>query len=69
MSETVTTPVLEETIEEARSVFATLIANIVSVIRTLIIYILEISRKLVTYIGEHPLATLLLVTNVCILVS
>jgi len=67
--ETVTTPVMEETVEEARSVLATIIANVVSLIRTLAIYVMEIARMLVKWIGEHPLATILAIVNVSILVS
>ena len=69
VGETVTTPIMEETVEEARSVLATIIANVVSLIRTLAIYVCEIARMLVKWIGEHPLATILAIANVCILVS
>jgi len=66
---TVTHPIMEESVEEARSFLATIVANIISLIRTLMIYVSEIARKIITWIGEHPLATLLMVVNVSIWVS
>jgi len=61
--------VLSVGVEEARSALATVIANVLGIVRTIATYILEMVRRIWTWAGEHPLGMLMLVTNVCILLS
>ena len=55
--------------EEARSVLASLITQIINFVRTLIAYVMEIIRRFTQWAGEHPLATLLFITNFAILIA
>jgi len=55
--------------EEARSVVATAIAQIINFIRTMVVYALEVVRRLMTYASENPLAFTLAIANVIIWIS
>jgi len=55
--------------EEGRSILASLITQIVNTVRTIIAYAMEIMRRFMQWAGEHPLATVLTVANICIWVS
>ena len=55
--------------EEARSTVASLITQIINTVRTIIAYVMEIVRRFMQWAGEHPLATVLTVANICIWVS
>ena len=55
--------------EEATSAVGTTIAQILTILRTFITYALEYAKKIITWMGEHPLASLLLITDFNILIS
>jgi len=55
--------------EEASSAFGTTIAQILTLIRNIINYVLEYMRKFIAWAGEHPLATILFITNFTIWVT
>ena len=55
--------------EEGRSILASLITQIVNTVRTIIAYTMEVMRRFMQWAGEHPLATVLTVANICIWVS
>jgi len=55
--------------EEARSTVASLITQIINTIRTILAYAMEVMRRFMQWVGEHPLATVLTVANICIWVS
>jgi len=55
--------------EEARSVLGSLITQIVAIVRTLIDYALRFFRRFLAWSGEHPLACVLTIANICIWVS
>lgn len=55
--------------EESVSVLGTTIAQIITLVRNIINYVLEYMRKFVSWAGEHPLATILFITNFSIWVS
>lgn len=56
----------EEAYEEARSVLGSLITQLISIVRTILTYALRIARQVITYASEHPLAMILLVSNIMI---
>lgn len=55
--------------DEARSVLASAITQIINFIRTLVAYAMEYMRKFYTYMAEHPLAMTLFIANVIVWVS
>jgi len=55
--------------EEARSTVASLITQIINTVRTILAYAMEVMRRFMQWAGEHPLATVLTVANICIWVS
>ena len=55
--------------EEARSFMGTLVAQILTIVRTIIAYLMDAMNRVIRWTGEHPLATLLTITNICIWVS
>jgi len=55
--------------EEARSVLGTVIAQILTIVRQIIAYLMDAINRFVGWAGEHPLATLLTIANICIWVS
>jgi len=55
--------------EEARSAVATYIAQIITFIRQIFAYLMEYTRKLLEWTGEHPLASILLLTNIMVWIS
>jgi len=55
--------------EEAKSVLASAISQILTLLRAIVTYALEISRKIFSYFGEHPLASLLIITNLAIMIT
>jgi len=55
--------------EEAKSTIATVLAQIITLLRQFFAYIMEYMRKLLEWSGEHPLASLMLLTNMIIWVS
>ncbi len=60
---------VETAYEEGRSVLASIITQLISIVRTIINFALKISGQVIAWAGEHPLASLLLVSNVIIWVS
>jgi hypothetical protein len=56
----------EEAYEEARSVLGSLITQLISIVRTILNLALKITRQVITYASEHPLAMVLLVSNIMI---
>jgi hypothetical protein len=56
----------EEAYEEARSVLGSLITQLISIVRTILNFALKIARQVITYASEHPLAMLLLISNIMI---
>jgi hypothetical protein len=59
----------EEAYEEARSVLGSTITQLIAVVRQLIRWITTTVSQIVKWAGEHPLAMVLLIANVCIWVS
>ncbi len=59
----------EEVYEEGRSVLASLITQLISIVRTILNFALKVSSQVIAWAGEHPLASLLLVSNIIIWVS
>lgn len=59
----------EEAYEEARSVLGSFVTQLIAVVRQLIRWVTSVVSKIVEWTGEHPLATILLVSNICIWVS
>ena len=55
--------------DEARSVVASAITQIINFIRTLVAYVMEYMKKFYTYMAEHPLAMTLFIANVMVWVS
>jgi len=55
--------------EEARSTIGTVIAQIITLVRNIIAYVMEYLRRFMAWTGEHPLATILFISNVAIWVS
>jgi len=55
--------------EEGKSTIASLITQIINTVRTIIAYVMEIMRRFIQWTGEHPLASILTVANICIWVS
>lgn len=55
--------------EEARSTLGTIFAQILTIVRTIVAYAVEVMRRFMVWVGEHPLATILTVSNICIWVS
>ena len=55
--------------EEARSVLGTIFAQVLTIVRTVLAYAAEVIRRFMAWAGEHPLAAILLTTNVIIWVS
>jgi len=69
MSEEVAGAEVQVATEEARSMMATVVGQILAIVRTIVTYVMEVVDKITAWIGEHPLATLLMVANICIWVS
>jgi len=55
--------------EEARSLLASIVTQLLNIIRTAMAYAYEMIRNFIQWSGEHPLAAILLVTNLAIWVS
>jgi len=55
--------------EEARSLLASIATQVINAIRTALAYVYEMMRRFIQWSGEHPLAAILLVTNLAIWVS
>jgi len=55
--------------EEARSIVASLITQVINTVRTVVAYAMEIMRRFIQWTGEHPLAAILTVVDICIWVS
>jgi len=55
--------------EEARSTVASLITQIINTVRTIVAYALEVMRRFMQWIGEHPLAMVLTIADICIWIS
>jgi len=67
--EAVASGVAQTSADEARSVLASLITQLLALTRQIIDHALKLARKIITYASEHPLAMILLVANLCIWVS
>jgi len=61
--------IVEGVLEEAKSVLATLINNIMSIIRMIVAWCMEFFNRIVDFAGQHPEAFLLTVGNLIIWVS
>jgi hypothetical protein len=59
----------EEAYEEARSVLGSTITQLIAVVRQLIRWVTTTVSQIIKWAGEHPLAMVLLIANVCIWVS
>ena len=55
--------------EEARSAVATYIAQVITFLRQVFAYLMEYMRKTLEWAGEHPLASVLLLTNIMVWIS
>jgi len=55
--------------EEVRSLMATVVGQMIAIVRTIISYLMDTVNRVTAWIGEHPLATLLMIANICIWVS
>jgi len=53
----------------AYSAVATYIAQIITFVRQIFAYLMEYMRKLLEWTGEHPLASVLLLTNIMVWIS
>ena len=69
MSEEVEGASVQVASEEARSLMATVVGQIIAIVRTIVTYVMEAVDRITSWIGEHPLATLLMIANICIWVS
>jgi hypothetical protein len=56
----------EEIYEEARSVIGSLLTQLIGIARTILTYAIRIARQVITYASEHPLAMIMLVSNIMI---
>jgi flagellar biosynthesis/type III secretory pathway protein FliH len=61
--------VAQTSADEARSVLASLITQLLALARQIIDHALKLARQIIIYASEHPLAMILLVANICIWVS
>jgi hypothetical protein len=61
--------VAQTSADEARSVLASLITQLLALVRQIIDHAIRLARHVITYASEHPLAMFLLVANVSIWVS
>ena len=59
----------EQVYEEGRSVLASFITQLIAIVRQLIKWVTDVAKRIIEWTAEHPLAMLLLVTNICIWVS
>jgi hypothetical protein len=59
----------EQAYEEGRSVLASFITQLISIVRQLIKWVTDVAKRIIEWTAEHPLAMILLVTNICIWVS
>jgi hypothetical protein len=59
----------EQGYEEARSVLGSFITQLIAIVRQLIKWVTDVAKRIIEWTAEHPLAMLLLVTNICIWVS
>jgi hypothetical protein len=59
----------EEAYEEGRSVLGSLITRLIAIVQQIIKWVTSVASKIVEWSGEHPLAMILLVSNLCIWVS
>ncbi|OYT26592.1 MAG: hypothetical protein B6U97_03475 [Candidatus Altiarchaeales archaeon ex4484_96] len=56
-------PVVEESIQEARAVLASVISQIMVFFRRLMEYVLNFAQQFWTWAGQHPLACICMVVN------
>ena len=59
----------EQVYEEGRSVLASFITQLIAIVRQLIKWVTDVAKRIIEWTAEHPLAMLLLITNICIWVS
>jgi len=69
MSEEVEGASVQVASEEAKSLMATVVGQIIAIVRVIVTYVMETMDRIASWIGEHPLATLLMIANICIWVS
>jgi|GEM_PF-4764809 hypothetical protein len=55
--------------EESRSVFATILAQIVTLFRNIVNYMLEYSRHIIVWMAKHPFDAIRLGLTIAILAS
>jgi len=55
--------------EEARSVLGTVLAQILTIVRQIVAYVMEWVSRFIKWAGDHPLASILTIANICIWVS
>jgi len=51
--------------EEARSVVASALTQIINMLRTILAYAMEVIRRFMAWMGEHPRASVHLIATVC----
>ena len=59
----------EQAYEEGRSVLASFLTQLIAIVRQLIKWVTDVAKRIIEWTAEHPLAMILLVTNICIWVS
>jgi len=59
----------EQAYEEGRSALGSFITQLIAIIRQLIKWVTDVAKRIIEWTAEHPLAMLLLVSNICIWVS
>ena len=55
--------------EESKSAVATYIAQVITFLRQVFAYLMEYMRKMLEWAGEHPLASVLFLTNIMVWIS
>jgi hypothetical protein len=58
-----------EVYDEGRSVLGSLVTRLIAIVHRVIDEVLKLARQLLRYAGEHPLALVLTVANLCIWMS
>lgn len=59
----------QQVYEEARSVLGSLVTRLIAIIHMILDHIVRLAKQVIAWASEHPLAFILLVTNVAILIS
>jgi len=59
----------DTTADEAKSLVASAVTQILNIVRTVIAYVMEVMRRFTQWAGEHPLGAILMITNITIWIS